>query len=123
MSTKKKLLAASTLAVFLAVGCASDVAKQLTSDPHLQSTVMDTIIGNGGLASQITDRLIASDSTRTMLVDKLMSNAGGAQGVMSAVAKSPSMVDGVIGLAVQDSAMKSHLLTLMKGMQMGAHTK
>jgi hypothetical protein len=107
----------------LATGCAGDMTKQLVSDPNLQARVMETISGNPGLAGQLVDRLLATDSTRTMLVDRLLSNGAASQSMMVAVAKNASMLDGVIGLAVQDPATKDHVLTLLKGLQMAGAAK
>ena len=124
MKSLTRTLTCLTVAAALATGCAGDMTKQLVSDPNLQATVMDLISGNGGMAGQMADRLLASDSTRTMLVDKLLANGDAAQSVMMAVARNSTMLDGVIGLAVQDPAMKDHVLTLLKGIQMaGAGAK
>jgi hypothetical protein len=40
--------------------------------------------------------------------------------MMAKMASNQTMVDGVLNLAVQDSTMREHVLTLFKGMQMGA---
>jgi len=61
---------------------------------------------------------MASDSTRSLLLDKLMSNGEATQAMMANMARNSTMVDGILGLAVQDSVMKSHVMTLLKGMQM-----
>jgi len=111
-------LAGLALAAALAAGCSGDMSQQLASDPNLQARVMEVISGNGGMAAQMADRLLAADSTRGMLVGKLLGNGDAAQAVMLSVAKNPTMLDGVIGLAVQDPAMKEHVLTLLKGMEM-----
>lgn len=118
MKSPLRLLTCLGLAAVLAAGCSGDMSKQLVSDPNLQTTVMDLIAGNGGMAGQMTDKLLASDSTRTMLVEKLLANGDAAQDVMLAVARNSAMLDGVIGLAVQDPAMKDHVLTLLKGIEM-----
>ena len=41
------------------------------------------------------------------------------QSLMAKIARDPTAVDGIIGLAVQESTMKEHVLTLLKGMQIG----
>ena len=102
----------------LALGCAGDVGKQVMGSPELQGRIMDMIAANPATAGAMTDRLLASDSTRTELIARLVANAGGAQGVMAAVAKDPTLLDGALNLAMQDAAMKQHVLTLFKGMQM-----
>ena len=47
-----------------------------------------------------------------------MGSGGGAQAVMEAVAKDQTMMDGALNLAMQDPAMKEHVMTLFKGMRM-----
>jgi hypothetical protein len=113
----------AVLALALAAGCGGDMVKQLLSNPELQGKVMDAISANSGMAGQMVDRLLASDSTRTLVMDKMLANGGAAQAMMSAVAKDQTMMDGVIGLAVQDSSMRAHVLTLFKGMQMAGGAK
>ncbi len=118
MKPTARTLACIGFAAVLAAGCAGDISKQLVSDPNLQEKILGTISANEGLAGQMADRLLAGDGTRAMLVEKLMGNGDAAQGVMLAVAKNSSMLDGVIGLAVQDSSTRDRLMTLFKGMQM-----
>lgn len=113
-----RLATCLAVAVVLAAGCAGDMTKQLVSDPNLQAQVMDLISGNGGMAGQMADRLLASDSTRSMVIDKLLASGEGAQGVLVAVARNTTALDGVIGLAVQDPATRDHLMTLFRGMEM-----
>jgi hypothetical protein len=118
MKSVTRMLTCLSVAAALATGCAGDMTQQLASDPNLQTSVIDLISANAGMAGQMTDKLLASDSTRTMLVDKLLANGDASQSVMLAVARNSTMLDGVIGLAVQDPAMKGHVLTLLKGIEM-----
>jgi len=118
MKKLPRLVACLAVAAALAAGCAGDMTQQLTSDPNLQARVMDLISGNGGMAGQMADKLLASDSTRSMVIDKLLASGDGAQGVLVAVARNTTALDGVIGLAVQDPATKEHLMTLFRGMEM-----
>jgi hypothetical protein len=104
----------------LAFGCAGDIGKQVMANPDLQAKVMDMIAGSTGTAGGMVDRLLSSDSTRTVVIEKLLGSSGGAQAVMEAVAKNQTLIDGALNLAVQDPAMKEHILTLLKGMKMGA---
>ena len=113
-----KATTVAVLALALATGCGGDMVKQLLSNPELQGKVMDAISANSGMAGQMVDRLLANDSTRTLVMEKMLANGGAAQAMMAAVAKDQTMMDGVIGLAVQDSGMKAHVLALFKGMQM-----
>ena len=118
MNPLARALVCLAFAAVLAAGCAGDIAKQLVSDPNLQARVMETISGNSELAGQLIDRLLATDSTRTLVVDRLLTHGAATQSVMVGVARNSTMLDGVIALAVQDPAMKDHVLTLLKGMQM-----
>ncbi|MEO5617827.1 MAG: hypothetical protein ABIS67_08645 [Candidatus Eisenbacteria bacterium] len=118
MKPLSRRLSCLVFAAALAAGCAVDIPKQMASDPNLQAGVMDAIAGNAGMAGQMADKLLASDSTRAMLVDKVLAHGDAAQRAMMAVAKDPTTLDGVIGLAVQEPAMKEHVLTLLKGMEM-----
>jgi hypothetical protein len=111
------VVAASAL---LGLGCAGDVAQQVMGDPAMQGKIMDMISANQEAAGGMVDRLLGADSTRAMMIEKLVSSAGGAQAVMEAVAKNPTMIDGAINIAVQDPAMREHVLTLVKGINMAA---
>jgi hypothetical protein len=99
-------------------GCGGDVAKMMTSNPEMQVRVMDVIGENGDLAGQMTDRLLAADSTRALLLDKVLGNGAAVQEVMSRMAKDPTMVEGILNLAVQDTSMRERVVTLLRGMQM-----
>jgi hypothetical protein len=122
MMTKSRALLAACLmaAAALTVGCGGDMVKQLMANPEMQGKVMDAITQNSGLASQMMDKFMANDSLRTMVITKVMANGGAAQSIMAAMSKDQTMIDGVLNVAVQDPAMKEHVMTLFKGMQMAA---
>jgi hypothetical protein len=101
----------------LVVGCAGDVSKRLVSDAAFQSSVMEAIAANPDLAGTMLDRLLAGE-TRALVMERVLANGGAVQGLMTRVAQDQTILDGVINLAVQDSAMRAHVLTLFKGMQM-----
>jgi hypothetical protein len=101
----------------LAAGCAEDVSKQVVSDPATQTKVIEAIAGNPELAGLVLDRLLAGD-TRAQVIEKAMGNGPAVQGILQKVATDQTMVDGVLGIAVQDSAMRGHVLAILKGMQM-----
>ncbi len=109
----------------LLMGCGGDVAKMLASNPDLRGKIMQTISTNPAMTGQMMDQLLgnASDSIRTVVMDKLMGNGAAVQSMMASVAKDQTMLDGVINLAVQDSMMREHVMTLIKGIQMGAAKK
>lgn len=104
----------------LGLACAGDVAKQVMGDPAMQVRIMDMISANQESAGGMVDRLLAADSTRAMMIEKLVSSAGGAQAVMEVVAKNQTMIDGAINIAVQDPAMREHVMTLVKGINMAS---
>jgi len=111
------VLVAAACAV-LALGCAGDIGKQVMANPELQAKVMDMISASPSTAGGMVDRLLGSDSTRALVIDKLVGSAGGAQAVMDVVAKNQTLLDGALNVAMQDPAMKEHVLTLFKGMKM-----
>ena len=101
----------------LAAGCASDIGKQVVSDAATQSKVIEAIAGNPDLAGRVMDRLLTGD-TRALVIDKSLGNSEAVQDIMAKMAKDRTMMDGMINVAVQDSMMRDHVMTLFKGMQM-----
>ena len=106
------------MSALLGLGCAGDVAQQVMGDPAMQGKIMDMISANPETAGGMADRLLGADSTRAMVIEKLVSSAGGAQAVMEVVAKNQTLIDGAINIAVRDPAMREHVLTLVKGINM-----
>ncbi len=101
----------------LAAGCAGDVAKRLASDAALQTQVMGAIAGSPELAGRMVDRLLAGD-TRSLVTDRVLADGAAVQGMMTKIARDRTILDGVLNLAVQDTAMKSHILSVFTGMKM-----
>jgi len=99
-------------------GCAVDVPHLMKTDVAMRTTVLDTIAGDSTLTSAVVERLLTAEGTREALLDGVFANGDAAQQAMMRVAKDPTRLDGVLSLAVQDSATKDHVLTLLKGMQM-----
>jgi|RhiMetdeSRZDD1v2_1073273.scaffolds.fasta_scaffold600416_2 hypothetical protein len=112
-------LATAALGLVAALGCSGDVNKLLTSNPEMQSQIMGAISADSALAGRMIDQLMTKDGTRTLLMEKVFANGQAKQDVMSAVARDQTMIDGVLNLAVQDSSMRNHVMTLFKGVQMG----
>jgi hypothetical protein len=110
-------LGAAGVAVALVAGCAVDIGKQVVADPATQTKVMDAIAGNEALAGKVVDRLLAGD-TRHMVLGKVLANDESARQILAVVAHNPNALDMVLATAVQDSAMRVHVMTLFKGMQM-----
>ena len=101
----------------LVAGCAGDIGKRLASDAALQGQVMSAIAANPDLAGKLVDQLLAGD-TRDLVTDRVLANGAVVQGLMTKIAQDRTILDGVLNLAVQDTAMKSHLLALFTGMKM-----
>jgi hypothetical protein len=109
------LIAAATLAV---AGCGGDVAQQMTSNPEFRSQAMAAIAGNGELAGAMVDSLLSGESGRAVLTDRVLANGVVVQDMIGRMAKDQTSVDAMINLAVQDTAMRAHVLAMFKGMQM-----
>jgi hypothetical protein len=119
MNARKIVVIAATAAT-LAAGCSGDMVQQVMAKPELAAQAIQMIAGKSDLAGQMVDQLLGADSTRTMLVDRLMSNPDASQMITSVISKNQGMLEGVINAAVQDSSMRGHVMTLLKGMQMVA---
>lgn len=100
------------------VGCGGDVSKRIGSDAELRTQVMNTIAGNPEFAGAMMDQLLASDSLRTMVTGKILSHSATVQPMMAQMAQNREIVDGILNVAVQDSSMRDHVMSLLKGMQM-----
>ena len=88
------------------------------SNEQLRGQVMDAIVTHRDVAMQAVDRLVGTDSLRAAVVDHLLRNDEVAKQVIVRIATNADAVDMVLGVAVRDSAMRVHVLTLVKGMQM-----
>jgi hypothetical protein len=100
------------------VGCAVDVPQLMKSDVALRSRVMEAISADSTMVDAMVERLLGADDTRSAMLDKVLADGGAAQETMMRMATDRTRLDGVISLAVQDSATKDHVMTLLKGMQM-----
>ncbi len=112
-------LVAATAALVALCGCGNPVDR-LLADEALRTQLWDRIAGDPALAGQVVDRLLGADSTRAALLDRLMTGGGSRQAVLTRVATDRSMMEGAIQFAVQDTAMRGHLMTLFRGMQMAS---
>jgi hypothetical protein len=115
-----RLAMLAVMMLVVVAGCSVDIAKQMTSNEQVRTQVLDAIAKNHDLASQVVDKLMATDSTRIAMVDKMLGNSEVAKQVIVRVATNPEAIDYVIQAAVQDSAMRAHVMTLMKGIEMGS---
>jgi hypothetical protein len=118
--TKKLVPALLAMAALAAVGCSGDIAKQVASNEQLRGQVLDTIAQHRDIALQAVDRIVASDSLRGVVVDHLLQNKDVAKRVIVRIATNPDAFDMVLTVALRDSAMRGHVLTLVRGIQMAS---
>jgi len=107
-------------ALIIMVGCSGDVVKSVLSNGEMKAKLMDAIAADNALAGEVLDKLMSGEGTREQVVEKVLGNGDVMQSLMGRIAKDQTMVDGILNLAVQDSTMKSHLMSVLQGMQMVA---
>src|SRR5262245_2295016 len=110
------------LAAFLGLGllapaCAVDVPRLMKSDLALQGRLMTTIAKDSTMTSRMVDALLEGDLSEAV-VNRVLENGAAAQQVMTTMANDRTRLQGILSLAVQDSSMRDHVLTLLKGMEM-----
>jgi hypothetical protein len=118
-----RLAILAVAALVVVAGCSADVATQLTSNEQVRTQVFDAIAANPQLSGALVDKLMSADSTRIGTVDKMLANDEVAKQVIVRVAMSKDAMDLVIGAAVRDSAMRVHVITLLKGVEMASKQK
>ncbi len=104
----------------LTTGCLGDVAQQVVKDPQVAGRIMDVIAGKREMALGMVDRLVSSDSLRTAVVDRMLENDAVSQQVLERIATNSNALDYVVQVAVQDPAMRDHLVSLVKGIEMAS---
>lgn len=107
----------------LSAGCGADPAGQVATNPLVREHVADTLAAHRELAFKTVDRFLVSDTLRVMLVDHELQNDKVAQQVIWRIAHSPQAIDAVVQVAVEDTAMRAHLVTLLKGVEMGSRRR
>ncbi len=117
MKTRNVMLAVALAAIGLA-GCSTNLAQQVVSNEAMRTQVLDALATHKDLALKTVDRLMQTDSLRTAVIDEMLKNEEGAKQVLVRVGTNPQALDLVMGIAVRDTAMREHVLTLMKGVQM-----
>src|SRR5687767_12794684 len=100
------------VALALVSGCAVDVPRLMRQDPDMQTRVMDVVVTDSTLARRMMERLLANEPTRRMLVEQVLQDGESARLTMLEIARDRTRLDGVLGLAVQDTAMKQHVLAV-----------
>jgi hypothetical protein len=118
MTIRKTTLALAAALTVMVAGCGGDVAQQILGNEQLRGQVMDVIAAHKDVAFQAVDRIVASDSLRGQVVEHLLHNDNVARQVILTIASNPDAFDMVLGVAVRDSAMRTHVLTLAKGIEM-----
>jgi hypothetical protein len=108
----------AALAAWTLAGCGSAVDRLLANE-SLRDELWVKVAANPELQAQLVDRLLSADSTREALLDRVMASGGARQRLLASVAKDRTLMDGAIHYAVQDTAMKEHLTTLFRGIEMG----
>jgi hypothetical protein len=112
------IVLAALACVLALAGCAREPGQAVMSDPALMGKVMDMIAADSTTAAGMAERLVGNEQARTAMVQQLVSSAGGAQLVMETVGRDQTLIDGALNQAMQDPAMRAHVITLFKGMQM-----
>ena len=115
---KRILLLAALGALGLAsLGCGDPVHRML-ADPASRSKLFQAIGADSTLTRELADRLLVEDPSRSLVFERLLAIGEARQALLVEVARDRMLLDGVIQFAVQDTAMRGHVLTLFKGMQM-----
>ncbi len=112
------IVVAAVACAFAVAGCTRDPGQAVMKDPVLMGKIMDMIAADSTTAGSMAERLVGADQSRTLVLQKLVSSAGGAQQVMETVAKDQTLMDGALNQAMKDPTMRTHVITLFKGMQM-----
>jgi hypothetical protein len=113
-----RILLAAVVALSLAVMGCGDPVHRMLADPALRSKLFEAIGADSTLTRELSDRLLAEDGSRSLLFERLLGMGEARQALLVDVARDRVLLDGVIQFAVQDTAMRGHILTLFKGMQM-----
>jgi hypothetical protein len=118
MNARMTWAALAALVMILAIaGCGSPVDQVVKSD-DLRGQMMEKITGDPAMAVDVLQRLLGSEESQGIVLDQVMGNSDALQALMARMAKDQTMVDGILNVAVQDSAMRVHVMTLFQGMQM-----
>ena len=103
----------------LALAIAGCGPKAMLRNPSTRAQALDVIASDPELARAVAGRMVASDSTRGVVIASVLANSEARQELLLLAARERTMVEGMLNVAVQDTAMRDHVLTLVRGMQMG----
>ena len=98
-------------------GC-GDAVHRMLADPTSRAKLLEAVVADSSWTREAADRLLAEDPSRSLVFERLMGMGEARQALLVDVARDRVLLDGVIQFAVQDTAMRGHILTLFKGMQM-----
>jgi hypothetical protein len=88
------------------------------TNPQMRERVTEVMSVDSTLSGPLLDRIMQSDSTQSFLIRRVLGNASTVQALMLHMASDRTMVDGILNVAVQDSGMRDHVVTLIDGMRM-----
>ena len=123
MKPRNVILLAAAATMFGVAGCGGDIAQQLVSNEQLRTQVMDALANHKDLALKTVDRFMVNDTLRSAVVDEMLNNENAAKQVLVRIGTNPQALDMVMGVAVRDSAMRGHVMTLLKGVEMATERK
>lgn len=123
MKLKNMIVLAAAASALGIAGCGGDIADQVVSNEQVRSQVMDVLANHRDLALKTVDRFMVNDTLRAEVVDRMLANENGAKQVLVRIGTNPQALDMVLGVAVRDSAMRGHVLTLLKGVEMATQAK
>jgi len=119
MLPRRSVPVLGTVLMLTLLGCEADVGKQLSSNQEFRYRVITAIAADTALANQTVDMMMSSDASQAAALDRMMANPTAVQAVMTRMAQDRTQVEGILNLAVQDAEMRDHLMTLLKGMELG----
>jgi hypothetical protein len=100
-----------------------DMTAEIKTNPQVRERAMNAIASDGELAVEMTRTLLANDSLRVRVVETVLREDKSAQYILARIGHEPDAVDLVLQAAAADSAGRAHLMTLLKGMQIGMGKK
>src|SRR5205809_7434389 len=102
-----------------ASGC-GDAIHRMLSNQTTRTQLLEQIAADTSLTGATMDRLLGAEPSRSVVVRRFLENGEARQALLARVGMDRTFVDGMIHFAVQDSGMRDHVMTLVRGMQMGS---
>ena len=113
---KSILVLCALLAAAVLSGCGPGA---MMSNAKSRAQALDVMVAHPDIAGAVAERLVGSDSTRSIVIEKLLANGPARQELLFKAARDRTMMEGMLNVAVQDTAMRTHVMTLVRGMEMG----